>query len=231
MVVCRSLSPSWNSATWDDKLNITFPPNRKSSVPYTNQGRATVDAGCKNLRLYWSDDSVWCQGKKIGGTDCGGHATGPPPPPHPHPHPHPPPAPPAPPAPPMHVELHLIEHTHDDVGWNLNIPQYYTNGTHGTNNVRNILNVATSGLAANPARKFIYVEVAFFQLWWKEQNATWRARTRKLVESGQLEFINAGWCMSDEAASHFVDQVDQMTIGHLWLQAQFGRETVQPTVR
>ena len=36
--------------------------------------------------------------------------------------------------------------------------------------------------------------------------------------------------MSDEAASHFVDQVDQMTIGHLWLQAQFGRTTVQPRV-
>lgn len=35
--------------------------------------------------------------------------------------------------------------------------------------------------------------------------------------------------MSDEATSHFVDQVDQMTIGHLWLQARFGRYTVVPT--
>lgn len=36
--------------------------------------------------------------------------------------------------------------------------------------------------------------------------------------------------MSDEATSHFVDQVDQMTIGHLWLQAQFGRLTVVPSI-
>ena len=116
------------------------------------------------------------------------------------------------------------------MGWNLDILDYYTTGTHKTNNVRNILDTATQGLAANPDRKFIYVEVAFFQLWWKEQNATWRKEVRAMVDRGQLEFINAGWCMSDEAASHFVDQVDQMTIGHLWLQAQFGRTTVQPRV-
>ena len=36
--------------------------------------------------------------------------------------------------------------------------------------------------------------------------------------------------MSDEATSHFVDQIDQMTLGHLWLQAQFGRAVINPTV-
>ena len=34
--------------------------------------------------------------------------------------------------------------------------------------------------------------------------------------------------MSDEATSHFVDQIDQMTLGHLWLQSQFGRGAVVP---
>ena len=79
------------------------------------------------------------------------------------------------------------------MGWNLDIQDYFTVGTRKTNNVRNILNTATEGLAANPDRKFIYVEVAFFQLWWKEQNATWREQVRKLVDNGQLEFINAGY--------------------------------------
>lgn len=40
---------------------------------------------------------------------------------------------------------------------------------------------------------------------------------KKLVENGQLEFINAGWCMSDEATPYYEDVVDQMTIGHRWL--------------
>lgn len=38
-----------------------------------------------------------------------------------------------------------------------------------------------------------------------------------------------GMAPSLEATSHFVDQVDQMTIGHLYLQSQFGRKTVVPT--
>jgi len=76
------------------------------------------------------------------------------------------------------------------VGWNLDILDSSTTGTHKTNNVRNILDTATGGLAANPDRKFIYVEVAFFQLWWKEQNATWRKEVRAMVDRGQLEFTS-----------------------------------------
>ena len=131
----------------------------------------------------------------------------------------------------MHVKLHLIEHTHDDVGWNLDIPDYFTTGTHkNTNSVRVILDTASQGLSDSIARKFTYVEIAFFQLWWREQTPEWRAEVKALVRSGQLEFTNAGWCMSDEATSHFADQVDQMTIGHLWIQAQFGRDVAKPTV-
>ena len=44
--------------------------------------------------------------------------------------------------------------------------------------------------------------------------------------TGQLEFINAGWCMSDEAAPFYVDMVDQETLGHQFLLKEIGPEAV-----
>lgn len=56
-----------------------------------------------------------------------------------------------------------------------------------------------------PERKFIYVEQAFFQRWWRQQNEAVKADVRQLLANGQLEFINGGWCMHDEATVHYVD--------------------------
>ncbi|MQM18748.1 hypothetical protein Taro_051744 [Colocasia esculenta] len=44
-----------------------------------------------------------------------------------------------------------------------------------------------------------------------------------LVSSGQLEFINGGMCMHDEAATHYVDMIDQTTLGHRFIEREFGR--------
>ena len=49
------------------------------------------------------------------------------------------------------------------------------------------------------------------------------------MQSGQLEFINGGWCMHDEAATHYVDMIDQTTLGHLFIRQEFGAEHI-PTV-
>ena len=48
-------------------------------------------------------------------------------------------------------------------------------------------------LLVNPDRKFIYVEQAYFQRWWREQTDTVQNQVKQLVASGQLEFINGGW--------------------------------------
>ena len=37
------------------------------------------------------------------------------------------------------------------------------------------------------------------------------------MSSGQLEFINGGWCMNDEAAAHYNAIIDQMTLGLGWI--------------
>jgi hypothetical protein len=38
-------------------------------------------------------------------------------------------------------------------------------------------------------------------------------QVRKLVANKQLEFVNGGWCMNDEAAADYNAIIDQMTLG------------------
>eukprot|EP00850_Spirogloea_muscicola_P005017 SM000022S07231 [mRNA] locus=s22:665524:679079:- [translate_table: standard] len=122
------------------------------------------------------------------------------------------------------LNVHLVPHSHDDVGWLKTVDQYYV----GSNNsiqiasVQYILDSVVEKLLENPDRKFIYVEQAFFQRWWREQSRKRKRTVKKLVKAGQLEFINGGWCMHDEAATHYVDMIDQTTLGHRYILEQFG---------
>ncbi len=72
------------------------------------------------------------------------------------------------------VQVFLVPHTHDDVGWLETINQYYQTevsvaySTLIINNsilllqVKQILDTVTIALDANPNRRFIYVEQAYF---------------------------------------------------------------------
>ncbi|KAJ7526059.1 hypothetical protein O6H91_17G079900 [Diphasiastrum complanatum] len=121
------------------------------------------------------------------------------------------------------LNVHLVPHTHDDVGWLKTVDQYYV----GSNNsiqvaaVQYVLDSVILALQEDPNRKFIYVEQAFFQRWWREQSKHKRKIVKRLVKAGQLEFINGGWCMHDEASTHYVDMVDQTTLGHRYIKKQF----------
>uniref|UniRef100_A0A0D9XHR0 Alpha-mannosidase n=1 Tax=Leersia perrieri TaxID=77586 RepID=A0A0D9XHR0_9ORYZ len=123
------------------------------------------------------------------------------------------------------LNVHLVPHSHDDVGWLKTVDQYFV----GSNNsiqgacVMNTLDSVVDALAKDPARKFVFVEQAFFQRWWAEKSPTIQAIVRKLVDSGQLEFINGGWCMHDEAAVHYIDMIDQTTLGHRVIKKQFNK--------
>ena len=64
------------------------------------------------------------------------------------------------------INVHLISHTHDDVGWLKTVDQYYSGAyntyTQGTGTgVELILDSITLELSKNKDRKFIYVETAF----------------------------------------------------------------------
>ncbi|KAF0929308.1 hypothetical protein E2562_019891 [Oryza meyeriana var. granulata] len=123
------------------------------------------------------------------------------------------------------LNVHLVPHSHDDVGWLKTVDQYFV----GSNNsiqgacVMNTLDSVVDALVKDASRKFVFVEQAFFQRWWVEKSPKIQAIVRKLVDSGQLEFINGGWCMHDEAAVHYIDMIDQTTLGHRMIKKQFNK--------
>jgi len=123
------------------------------------------------------------------------------------------------------INVHLVPHTHDDVGWLKTVDQYYV----GSNNsiqgasVQNVLDSVVQALLSDKNRKFIYVEQAFFQRWWNQQSDAMKSIAKELISSGQLEFINGGMCMHDEATTHYIDMIDQTTLGHRFIKKEFNK--------
>ena len=44
-----------------------------------------------------------------------------------------------------------------------------------------------------------------------------QADTKKLVGNGQIEFVNGGWCMADNASPSMDGEIDQVTLGHRYV--------------
>eukprot|EP00760_Papus_ankaliazontas_P032647 PhM_4_TR5922/c0_g1_i1/m.11492/K12311/MAN2B1, LAMAN; lysosomal alpha-mannosidase len=115
------------------------------------------------------------------------------------------------------LEIHIVPHSHDDVGWLLNPDEYYT-GCEKSNDkkyhgVRSIITTVVDALLSNPTYKFSQVEMYYFNRWWLEQNTTRKALVRGLVERGQLQFIGGGWSMHDEGCVHHVSVINNMAMG------------------
>lgn len=45
---------------------------------------------------------------------------------------------------------------------------------------------------------------------------------RGLVKNGQLELINGGWSLHDEACPTYDDMIDNMMLGHKFIEENFG---------
>ena len=126
------------------------------------------------------------------------------------------------------INVHIVPHTHDDVGWLKTVEEYYQGDASEVQiaAVRPILDTVIASLLENPARKFIYVEMAFFNRWWVDQSDETKANVKQLVEEGRLQFANGGWASNDEATASFVDIVDQHSLGTSLIVNLFGSEYV-----
>ncbi|GJP46907.1 hypothetical protein CLOM_g6156, partial [Closterium sp. NIES-68] len=113
------------------------------------------------------------------------------------------------------LNVHMVAHSHDDIGWLLTVDQYYAE------RVAYTIDSVIANLEVNPDRKYIQVEQGFFYRWWQQQSDAMRARVKTLVAHGQLQFTNGGWVMHDEAAVHYTDMVQQMSLGHRFLKQEF----------
>ena len=119
------------------------------------------------------------------------------------------------------LTVHIIPHTHDDVGWLYTMEDYYY-GTNGSDrSVRRILNNMVNSLTEDKNRTFIYVEIAFFEKWWNEIDESIKEIVKGFVKEGRLEFINGAYSMHDEAASYYQHSIDNMRLGLLFLKREF----------
>ncbi|XP_018049509.1 PREDICTED: lysosomal alpha-mannosidase-like [Atta colombica] len=125
---------------------------------------------------------------------------------------------------PKKLNIHMVSHTHDDVGWLKTVDQYYfgSRSTIQKAGVQYILDSVIKALLADPSRRFIYVETAFFWKWWLRQDEKVRADVKMLINEGRLEIIGGAWSMNDEACTHYHSLVDQFTWGFRRLNDTFG---------
>jgi hypothetical protein len=127
------------------------------------------------------------------------------------------------------VYVHLIPHTHDDVGWLKTVDEYYVGSNQESQHaeVHLILTTVMDELRKNPSRKFTYVEMKFFTMWYERQTDEIKQELKKYVSEGRFEFVNGGWSMHDEATPHYEDMINNMAFGHEFLEKEFG---VRPRV-
>ncbi|CAF3722766.1 unnamed protein product [Rotaria sordida] len=132
---------------------------------------------------------------------------------------------------PNKLNVHIVPHTHDDVGWLKTVDQYYYGARENIQHagVQYILDSVIHALEENPDRRFIYVEIAFFWRWWNQQTNETRTKVKNFVNEGRLEFISGGWCMNDEASTHYNSIIDQHSLGAEFLRDQFG-ECARPKI-
>ena len=110
----------------------------------------------------------------------------------------------------------LVPHVHADTGWMIKFEEYYEQV------VVHILDSVVASLQVDPARRFCWAEVAYIARWWEDQNATVREAVRELAQGGQLEFVEGGWSQSDEQVADLDERVENLMVGHEWLQRNIG---------
>lgn len=61
--------------------------------------------------------------------------------------------------------------------------------------------------------RFVYVEMAYFSLWFNRQTPQMQETVRKLVKEERLQFAGGAWTANDEATVHYQSVIDQFTLG------------------
>ena len=72
---------------------------------------------------------------------------------------------------PEHIYVHMIAHSHDDVGWLKTVDEYYTGSKQdiAVASVESIISTVVEALIEDSRRMFTFVEMKFFSMWWDHQ--------------------------------------------------------------
>ena len=68
------------------------------------------------------------------------------------------------------INVHLVAHSHDDLGWRKTLDQYYygVNNTQDPAGIQYIWDTVIYELEKNPERKYVQVETAYLKKWYEE---------------------------------------------------------------
>ena len=111
------------------------------------------------------------------------------------------------------LNVFLVPHSHNDVGWLKTMDGYYLTETHDIlNNVYDLLN-------SDPQFKFSWAESAYLSMWLAEYPEK-KEGFKQLVQSERIEIIGGGWTQNDEALPDFELVIRQMEDGYNFLKRE-----------
>jgi alpha-mannosidase len=59
-------------------------------------------------------------------------------------------------------------------------------------------------------------------MWYETLPPPSRSTLRDLISAKRFAFANGGWCMHDEANTHYVGMIDNTALGHRFLKEELG---------
>lgn len=123
-----------------------------------------------------------------------------------------------------HLTVHMVPHTHDDVGWQKTYDEYFTGMEQRTAHARveQIISEVIFEMERDSTRKFTFVEMKFLNMWYIRAPKDRQNALKKLIKEGRFEIIMGGWVHTDECNANFEDIIENFVKGHQWLIKEFG---------
>ncbi|KAI8323178.1 hypothetical protein GQ54DRAFT_116086 [Martensiomyces pterosporus] len=122
---------------------------------------------------------------------------------------------------PQNLTLHLLPHSHSDIGWNLSFQDYYASSVHA------VMRRAAVELWKRADRRFTWGDLAFVHMWMADEGdkpnsvlpgddsrLTWRQVLAELMRRGQWEFAGGTYVSPDEGLTTWWAHNSIVDLGH-----------------
>ncbi|OMJ30396.1 Alpha-mannosidase 2x [Smittium culicis] len=130
---------------------------------------------------------------------------------------------------PKKLVLHILPHTHNDLGWNLTFEEYYLQY------VRSAMRNSVIELYKNPKRRMTWGDSPYIEMWLsfeghlpnnilsdpKLAKITWLQLLTSVINNGQFEFAGLEYSSPDEFLSTLYSQFTNMDVGRRYLSSNF----------
>ena len=123
------------------------------------------------------------------------------------------------------LHVHLIPYSKAELGWKKTLDEYYSGVNQAVQHasVNSILSSVVEELSDNPDRTFSFAEVKYLQMWYTRQDQKTKDKLKKQIKNGQFEVVSGGWGSADQATPNYEDLIDNIMIGHQFLQKEFNQ--------